>query len=165
MDHNNGQEVRISKEETTTIKTMGLGEIPPIITRLSLLDQTSHMGIFAQTMEDPLFNAQISHLIETMEIDLEMDLSTTRTGTGEQMETFLVHHRLKEEISHTITPIASQEVIKLTILRSVNLTIDLRLVLHPMNKNFYRTINIHHLMWFASPRPMIPLTNYWIFAR
>ena len=50
MDRNNGRGVRISKEETTNILTMGLGEIPSIITRISLQDQTSHMGIIAQTM-------------------------------------------------------------------------------------------------------------------
>ena len=85
-----------------------------------------------------------------------MDLSNARMGTGEQMEIFLVHHRLKEETSHKITPIANQEVINLTTLRSVDLTIDLRLALNPMNKNFRRTKVRHHLMWFASPQPMIP---------
>ena len=40
------------------------------------------MGIIAQTMEDHLINAQIGHLIETMEIDLESDLSTTRMRIG-----------------------------------------------------------------------------------
>ena len=83
MDRNNGLEVRISKEETTTIITMSLGEIPPIITRTSLRDQTSHMGIIAQTMGDPLINAEINHLIQTMETDLEMDPSITRMGTGD----------------------------------------------------------------------------------
>ena len=48
---------------------------------------------------------------------------------------------------------------------SADLTIDLRLVLRPINKSFRRTIIRHHLMWFASPQPMIPLTNYRIFAR
>ena len=66
MDRNNGLEVRISKEETRTTITMGLGEIPPIITRISLQDQTLPMGIIAQRMEDPLINAQISHLMETI---------------------------------------------------------------------------------------------------
>ena len=101
-------------------------------------------------------NAKISHLIETMEIDLEMDLSITRMGTGDQMETFLVHHRLKEETSHRITPIANHEMINLITLCSVDLTIDQRLVLHPVNKNFRRTTIRHHLVWFASPRPMLP---------
>ena len=49
MDRNDGLEVRISKKETTTIITMGLGENPPIITRISLPDQ---MGLFAQTAKD-----------------------------------------------------------------------------------------------------------------
>ena len=64
---------------------MDLGETPRIITRIFLHDQTSHMGLTAQTMGDPLSNAKISHLIETMEIDLGMDLSITRMGTGNQM--------------------------------------------------------------------------------
>ena len=41
-----------------------------------------------------------------MEIDLEMDLPSTRMGTGETMEIFLVLHRLKEETSHKLIPIA-----------------------------------------------------------
>ena len=154
MDRNNGLEVRISKEETTTIITTDL-EVPPIITRISLQDQTPHIGLIAQTMEDHLINAQISHSIETMEINLEMDLLTTRMGTGETTEIFLVPHRLKEETSHKITPIANQEVINLTILHSADLTIDLRLALRPMNKNFRGTIIRHHRLWFAAPQPMI----------
>ena len=165
MDRNNGLEVRISKKETTTVITMGLGEIPTIITRISHQGQTSHMGIIAQTMEDPLINAQISHLIKTIEIDLEMDLLTTRMRTGEIMEFFLVPHRTKGDTSHKITPTANQEVIKPTTLRSADLTINQRLILRPMNKNFRRPIIRHHLMWFASPQPMILIVNYQIFAR
>ena len=63
------------------------------------------------------------------------------------------------------TPIANQEVIKLTTLPSADLMIDLRLVLRPMNKSFRSTIVRHHLVWFASPQPMIPITNCRIFAR
>ena len=100
-----------------------------------------------------------------MEIDHEIDLLTTRMETAETMEIFLVPHRLKEETSHKITPIAKPEVINLTTLRSTDLTIDQRLALHPMNKNFRRTIIRHHLMLFASPQRMIQLTNYRIFAR
>ena len=154
MDRNNGLELSVSKEETTTIITTDL-EVPPISTRFSLPDQTPHMGLTAQTMEDHLINAQISHSMETMEIDLEMDLLTTRMGTGETMKNFFVPHRLKEETFHKKTPIADHEVINLTTLRSADLTIDLRLALRPMNRNFRRTIIRHHLMWFASPQPMI----------
>ena len=123
--------------------------------KVSLQDQTLHIGTTIRMIEDDTTNAQISHSIEAMETDPEKDLSTSRLGTGEQMENFPVHHRLKEETSHQIIPTKSQEVINLTILRSVGLTIDLRPVSHPMNKNFRRTISKHHLMWFASPRPMI----------
>ena len=91
-----------------------------------------------------------------------MTLSTTRMGT---VELFLVLHRLKVEISHEITPIAHQELINLTTLRSTDLTVDLQQVLRPMNKSFRRTIIRHHLMWFASPQPRIPKTNCRIFAR
>ena len=156
MDQNNGQEAMTSKEETRTLPWIDLGEVPLMPTRVSLQDTTLHIGTTIRMIEDHMTNAQISHSIEAMETDPEMNLSTTRMGTGEQMETFLVHHRLKEETSHKMTPIASQEVINLTILHSIDLTIDLRLVLHPMNKNFCRTIIIHNFMWFASPRPMIP---------
>ena len=124
---------------------------------------TLHMKIITRTIEDHTINAQVSLSVDMMEIDLEMDLLTTRTG--ETVEIFLVPHRLKEETSHKITPIANQEGINLTILPSADLTIDQRLILHPMNKNFRRTIIKHHLMWFASQQPMIALTNYRIFAR
>ena len=92
MDRNNGPEVRISKEGTTTIIMMSSGEMPPIITSNSLPDQTSHMGMIAQTMGDPVISAKISHLTETMEIDLEMDFLTTLMGIGETMGIFLVRH-------------------------------------------------------------------------
>ena len=135
---------------------MDLQEIFLHLIETSLPGPTPHMRTITRTTVDHMINAQISHSIDMMEIDLKMDLLLTRMGTGEQMETFLVHHRLKEETSSKITPIVNQELINLTTLRSVDLTIDLRLVLHPMNKNFRRTIIRHHLMCFASPGPMIP---------
>ena len=123
------------------------------------------MRTVVRTTEYHMINVQTSHSIEIREIDLELNLSTTRMGNGETMKIFLVLHRLKEETSHKTTLIANQEVINLKTPRSADLTIDVRLVLHPMNKSFRRTIIRHHLMWFASPQPMIPLTNYRIIAR
>ena len=146
MDRNNGLEVRISKEETTTIVTMGLRETPPISIRISLQDQTSHMGIIAQTIEDHSINAQISHLIETMETDVEMDLLTTRMGSGETMEIFLVLHRPKGETSQKKAYTTSLELINPIILLSTDLTINPRLALHLMNKNFQKTITRRPLM-------------------
>ena len=99
MDRNNGLEVRISKGEITIIITTDL-DVPPIIIKISLQDQTPHMGITTQTMEDHLINAQINHSIETMEIDPEMDPSTIRMETGGPMETFLAPHQIQEETSH-----------------------------------------------------------------
>ena len=163
MDRNNGLEARISEEETTFIIMMDLGEFPPIITRTFLRGQTLHMGIIAQTIEDPLINAQISHLIETMEIDREMGPLGTRMETGDQMESFLVLRPLKDETTHQTT-IANQEMINLLNLRSADLTIDQRLVSHPMNKNSRQTI-IKHLMWSALPQPTMPLMKYQIFVR
>ena len=118
-----------------------------------------------RTTGDHMINAQISRSKDTMEIDLEMDVSTTRMGTGETMETFPVLHRLIGETTHKIIPIANQEETSQTIPHSEDLTIDLRLALRPMNKNSLRTINIHHRRWFASPQPTIPLLKYQIFAR
>ena len=46
-----------------------------------------------------MINPQINHSIETMEIDLKMDIQITRMQTGETLEIFLVLHRLKGEIS------------------------------------------------------------------
>ena len=129
---------------------MGL-EIPPIITRTSLQNRNLHTRIIAQMMGDHLINAQISHLIKTMKIDLEMVLSTTQMGTGETMEISLVLHRLKGEIIRRIVQTANQEMIGPTTLLSADLTSDLRLVLRPTNKNFRKTITRQHLMWFVSP--------------
>ena len=70
MDQNNGLETNISKEETRTILTMDSGGIPPLLIRVSLQGQTSHVGTTVQTMEDHMINAQIIHSIEVMEIDL-----------------------------------------------------------------------------------------------
>ena len=124
MDRNNGLGVRITKEEITTIITTDL-EVPPINTRISLQDQTTHMVLTTQTMGDHLINAQINHSIETMEIDPEMDLQTIRMETGGIMETFPVLHQIQEENSHKINPIANQEMINPTTLHSADLTIDL----------------------------------------
>ena len=99
------------------------------------------------------------------EIDLEMDFSATRMGTGETIEIFLAHQRLKEEISHKITPIANQEVINLTTLLSADLTTDVQLVFHLTNTNSHKAKIRYHLMLFASPPLAIPLMNYQIFAR
>ena len=145
MDRNNGLEVRISTGEVTIIITTDL-EVPPIIIKIFLQDQTPHMRITAQTMEDHLINAQINHSIETMEIDPEKYPSTIRKETGGPMETFLAPHQIQEETSHKIIPTANQEVINLTTLRSADLTLNLRLALRPMNRTFRRTIIRHHLM-------------------
>ena len=111
-------------------------------------------------MEDRMINAKISHSTETMEIGLEKDLSTTRMGTGETGEVFLVLRRLKEETSHKITSTTNQELTNLITLRSADLTIDLR----PKNKNFRKTITRQHLMWFVLPQLTILLLKYQIFG-
>ena len=165
MAQSNGIESKISKEEIRITINMDLQESFPHLTRISLQGPTSHMRSITRRTQDLMINAQISHSIGTMEIDLEMDFSTTRMGTGDTMEIFLVVHRLKEETSHKIIPIGNQEVISLTTVLSADLTIDLRLVLHPMNRSFRKTIIGHHLMCFASPQRTIPLTNCRIFVR
>ena len=100
-----------------------------------------------------------------MEIDLEMDISTTQMGTGGTMGIFPILHRLQGETSHKINLAANQEVIKLSTLPSAALTTYLRLVLHLTNKNSHIAIIKHHLMWFASPQAATPLRNYQISAR
>ena len=104
------------------------------------------MGTTIRTKEDHMINAQISNSIETMEIDLEVDFSTIRMGTGETMEIFSVLHQLKGEASDKINHIANQGEINLTNLFSADLAIDLRLVLHLTNKSFHKTKNMHHLI-------------------
>ena len=165
MDKSNGIEARISKKEIKITIMMDPQGIFPHLIEISLQGPASKMRRITRTTEDHLINAETKHSSEIMEIDLEMSFSTTRMGTGETVETFLVLHRLTEETSHKITRIANQEVINITTLRSADLTIDLRLVLRSMNKSFRGTKIRHHLMWFASPQPMIPLTKCQTFAR
>ena len=52
----------------------------------------SYMKTITRTIEDHMTNAQISHSIESMQTDLEMNLSTIRMETGGTMGTFLVLH-------------------------------------------------------------------------
>ena len=98
MDQNNGLEAKISKGETRILLATDLGEHLLLPTRIYLQDQTLHMGITIRLMEDRMINAKISHSTETMETDLETDLSTTRMGTGEIMEIFLVLRRLRRRL-------------------------------------------------------------------
>ena len=102
MNQNNGLEAKVSKGGTRITLTMSSGEVPPLPIRVSLEGQTSHMETTTRIVEDHMVKAQISHSIEAMEIDLEMDLSTIIMGTGEIVETFLVLHRLKGETFHKI---------------------------------------------------------------
>ena len=164
MGQNNGLEAKISEEVRTTIM-MDLQEIFLHLIKTPLQGPTSHMKTNTRTIEDHMINAQTSHSLDMMEIDLEMDLFTTRMGTGETMELFLIPHQPKEKTSQKKTPTANQEVSNPRTLHSADLTVDQRLVLRPVNKNFRKTKIRHHLMWFVSPQRMIPITNYRILAR
>ena len=94
MDQNNGTEAKISKEETRTLITITLGEIPLMRTRISLQDQILHMGTAFQLTEDHMTNAQLSHSVEAMGTDLEINFLTIG------MQTFLVLHRLQGQTSY-----------------------------------------------------------------
>ena len=85
MDRNNGLEAKVSKEETRTTIMMDSGELPPPNIKVSLQGQSLHMGTIVRTTEDHMISSQNTHSIETMEIDLVMELLTTRIGTGETM--------------------------------------------------------------------------------
>ena len=74
MDHNNGLEAKTSKEEIRITILMDLPEVFPHHFGIFLNGQTSHMGTTIRIREDHMTNAQISHSIETMETDLEMNL-------------------------------------------------------------------------------------------
>ena len=165
MDQNNGLEARIFKNETRTSVTIDLGEVPLMPTKISLQDPTLRIGITTLITEDHMTNAQVSHSIETMETDLEMDPPTIRMGTGETMETFPVLHRLKGETSRRIIRTANQEVISPATLLSADVTIDPQLVLHPTNKDSHKPITRPPLTWFGSPQPTMLLTNYQMSAR
>ena len=165
MDQNNGLVVKISKEETRTTIMMELREFHPLLIRISLQDQTSHMGTKIRIMGDFVIIAQINRSIEAMGTSFEMDLSAIRTGTGETMEKFLVLYRLKRETSEKSIYTTNQEVINLTILLSAYLTIDIRPFLHITNKKFHETLTKCHLRWIASPQPTVQSLNYQTVVR
>ena len=160
MDQNNGPQAKLLKEEIRITILMDLQKIFLHLIEISLQGLTSYLRTIIRTAENHIIDAQTTFSKEIMEIDLELNISTTRMGTGETMEIFLVLHRLKEDTSHKKVFIANQEVSNRTTLRFTDLTINLRLVLRAMNKSFRRTIIRHHLMWFASPQLMILLKNY-----
>ena len=89
MDQNNGLDARISREEIRFTIMMGLQETFLHLIEFSLQGPTSHIRTISRTREDHMINAQTSHLMEKMQIDLEMTLATTRMRTGETMEFFL----------------------------------------------------------------------------
>ena len=95
-----------------------------------------------------------------MDIDLKKDPSTIRMETGEIIETFFVLRRLKGMTSRKKFDIANHEMINGTILLSADLKNDQQPVPHPPKKNFQKTINRRHLMWFVSRQPKMPLLNY-----
>ena len=160
MDRSNGLEAKISKEEIRITILTDLQENFLHLIETYRQGPTLHMKTITRKIEDHMISAEISHSIDMMEIDFEMDLLTTRMGTGETLAIFLVPHRPKGETSQKLTPIAKQEAINPTTLRSADLTINLRLALRPMNKNFRKTIITLHAMWFASPQLTKPLTKY-----
>ena len=139
---------------------MDLQEVFPHLFRISLHDQTLHIGRTIRIIKEIMTNAQTSHLLESMETDLEMNLSTIRMETGETMETSRVLHRLQGETSPKISHTADQEVINPTTLLSADLTIDPRLVSRLTNKSSGKTIIRLHLMWFASSQTTKTITNY-----
>ena len=108
MGQNNGLEAKLFKDETRTLAMIDSGEVPLIATKISLQDPTLHIETTVRTIDDHLINVQMSRLIETMETDPDMNLSTTRMATGGTMGTFLVLHQIQEETSRKTIPIAYQ---------------------------------------------------------
>ena len=86
MDQNNGLEAYISDEENRITIMMDLQERFLHHIETSLQGPISHMITITRTTADHMINAQISHSIEIMEIDLEMYLLATQMGTGETMD-------------------------------------------------------------------------------
>ena len=165
VDKNSGREARISKEETRTTLTMDLQEIPPQLIKVSCPDKTLHTKTTSRIMEHHTAKARINHSVKTMEIGLEMDISTIRMETGETWELSLVLHRLKGKNFHKIIYTANQEAINLTILLSADLTTDLRLVSCLTSKHLHKRVSRRHPTWFASPQLTMPFLNYETFAR
>ena len=64
------------------------------------------MGITVRAREDHMVNDQISPLIEAMEIDPEIDLSTIRKGTGKTMglRSFSIESKERLLIKYFISP-------------------------------------------------------------
>ena len=71
-----------------------------------------------------MINTKINHSRKTIEIDLEMDLLTIEMETVEKLEILLALHRLRGETSEKTFHTVNQEVIKVTIVLSADLTTD-----------------------------------------
>ena len=153
MDQNIGLEAKISREDTRTILPIDLGEIPALLIRTFPRGQSSHMGVTIRLLEDHMINAQISHSIEAMVIDLEMDLPTIRMEPGKTMGTSLVLHWLKVDFSQNSSNRQPKRVLRRSDNRSTT-------ALHPTNQKFHKTTFRRHLMWFALPQAMIQWTIY-----
>ena len=154
-------EAKIFEKETRISLKIDLGEIPLLLNRIFLQDQTSHMGTTIRTMEDHMINARTSQLIvnrnggNRSRNESFINQNGNWRSNGRLSRSPSIQRGTFRKIIHT----AIQEVINPTILPSADFTIDLRLVLRPTNKSSRKTI-IRHLMWFASPQPTEPLTKY-----
>ena len=98
-------------------------------------------GLAAEWYDNNLTNAQINHLIETMDLGSQMGLSTISTEIVETLKISHVLRVFKLEISRRVFKSAQQEVINLTILPSADLLNDRRVVSHLSKKKLPQTKN------------------------
>ena len=71
-----------------------------------------------------MINTKINQSRKTIEIDSEMDLLIIEMETVEKLEILLVLYRLRGETSQKTFHTVNQEVIKVTIVLSADLTTD-----------------------------------------
>ena len=165
MDQKNGLKANVFREDTRTTLTMDTRELSPHFFGLSLPDKTQHTGTTIRLTEHHMINAQINHSVATMELGLEIDLSTIRMEIGKKLKVFLDLHRLWREISQRTINTPNQKMINLTIVPSADLTIHWRVVSHLTNRKFHKTITKCHPMRSVLIQPTTPILNYQTFAR
>ena len=78
--------------------------------------RTPHTTLTIWLVEDRMINAKTKRSKGTLEINAEADLSTSRMGTGEVMESFNVHLLLREKVSHGISQYSDLEPINPVVL-------------------------------------------------
>ena len=136
-----------------------------IIIKTLLTDLILIMDRRTGAVGDYLTDDQINSPTETMEIDQITEIIIITIELGEIMAIILVRHQDRDGIFHKAILSADPNLFKQEIRHLEDQTVTQTLVRNLTNKNFRKPTIKHQRTWFASPPPMIALTNYRNFVR